>query len=553
MTAHVSYPVTEPATSSLPLSERLLVWLVPGAFWVLALGWAAVNLLPPVNFDEALILAISERWLGGERLYIDLIDVNPPLIFVLNLVPAAIERLTGIGGPVALVLSILAFIAVSIRLSLKMIPLVVGTTMDSATRLILPPLIVIALVIFPGDMFGQREHLMVVSLIPYMLLAAARIQGAPIPLARRIGIAVFGAVGLAIKPHFLAIAVLIELFVLVRRGAVALRDPVPWIMTALFIGYPIAIWLWLPEYYFSVVPLVMSAYEKIGTASPVIILLGNQLVPALTILVPFGIAAFIGRFSALIRVVVLAGLGASISGVVQGKGWSYHLLPAQILEVVLAGLMAAALVDSMIASKLRPTSENETGSAPVGLAPRAMIGLVLLMFISLSVYVRSTFYDQWGFKYTAAAQLTDIVKPYAEGKSILVLSPGVYPIFPMLNYSHAKMALRFETIWPLQGAYSGCVPNAPRYHAPQDVTLSERAMNQAVVEDFAKYRPPLVIIDKIAGISRCRGKNFDLLEYFLRQPQFAEEMAHYDFLTQFDRYIIYKRRPDDDGGEIQNH
>jgi hypothetical protein len=252
-------------------------------------------------------------------------------------------------------------------------------------------------------------------------------------------------------------------------------------------------------------------------------------------------------------VVVLAGLGASISGVVQGKGWPYHLLPAQMLEVVLAGLMAAALIDSMIASRLRSVSETEIGPAPLGSVPRAMIGLVLLMFVSLSVYVRSTFYDQWGFKYTAAAQLTDIVKPYAEGKSILVLSPGVYPIFPMLNYTHAKMALRFETIWPLQGAYDHCVANAPRYHAPQDVTRSERALDQAVIEDFAKYKPPLVIIDKIAGISRCGGKDFDLLEYFLHQPQFAEEMAHYDFLMQYDRYIIYKRRPGDDGGEPPNH
>jgi hypothetical protein len=550
MTAHVSYPVTEPVISSLSLSERLLVWLVPGAFWVLALGWAAVNLLPPVNFDEALILAISERWLGGERLYIDLIDVNPPLIFVLNLVPAIVERITGISGPVALVLSILTLIAVSIRLSLKMIPLVTRITRDGATELILPPLIVIALVIFPGDMFGQREHLMAVALIPYMLLAAARIQEVPIPLGYRIGIAVFGAVGLAIKPHFLAIAALIELFVLVKRGSPALRDLVPWLMAGLFVSYAIAIWIWLPQYYFSVVPLVMSAYEKIGTASSMTILLGNQLAPALIALVPFGIAAFLGRFSALIRVVVLAGLGASISGVVQGKGWSYHLLPAQIIEVILAGLMAAALIDSMIASKERYASEAGTDRSSVGSAARAMVGLVLLMFVSLSIYVRSTFYDQWGFQYTAAAQLTKIVKPYAEGKSILVLSPGVYPIFPMLNYAHAKMALRFETIWPLQGAYSKCVPTGPRYHSPKDVTPSERVLDQAVAEDFAKYRPPLVIIDKIAGISRCDGKDFDLFEYFLHQPQFAAEMDHYDFLTQYDRYMIYKRRPISNGNEL---
>jgi predicted RNA-binding protein associated with RNAse of E/G family len=54
-----------------------------------------------------------------------------------------------------------------------------------------------------------------------------------------------------------------------------------------------------------------------------------------------------------------------------------------------------------------------------------------------------------------------------------------------------------------------------------------------------------VIIDKVAGIDYCGGKDFDLLEYFLRWPAFASEMEHYDLLKQYDRYIIFKRRPDD--------
>lgn len=541
MTTNVSYSTAEPALARASLSDRLLELAVPGAFWLLTLTWAVANLFPPINFDEALILTISERWLGGERLYIDLIDVNPPLIFILNLVPAALERFTGIGGPVALVLSILAFCAVSIWLSLKMISLVVGPD-DRATRLMLAPLVVVALVIFPGDNLGQREHLMVVALMPYLLLAAARIRGAEVPLARRIGIAVFAAIGLALKPHFLAIPALIELYVLAQRGwRPALRDPVPWVMAALFVAYPIAIWIWLPQYYTSVVPLVMSSYESLGTASYMTILLGNQLGPALIVLVPLGIAAFVGQFSPLIRVVVLASLGASVSGVLQGKGWPYHLVPAQTLAVVLSGLMIAALVDRMMVARAQ-TARDKTGTGGVGISARAVVGITLLSFVSLSVYIRSTFYDQWGYKDTIVPQLVKIVKPYAAGKSILILSPGVYPLFPMLNYAHAKMALRFETIWPLQGAYNGCAVTDPRYHDAQHVTLSERVFDQAVLDDFDKYQPPLVIIDKDPGIDWCGGKEFDLLEYFLRKPRFAAEMTHYDLLQQYDRYLIFKRQ-----------
>ena len=57
------------------------------------------------SFGAALALA-------GERLYVDLVDINPPLIFVLNLIPAAIDRLTPINGPTALTLCTLGWIAI---------------------------------------------------------------------------------------------------------------------------------------------------------------------------------------------------------------------------------------------------------------------------------------------------------------------------------------------------------------------------------------------------------------------------------------------------------
>lgn len=63
-----------------------------------ALLFLPAVLAPPVNHDVAAILSFSQRWLGGERLYTDLIDVNPPLIFVLNLIPAGLASWTKPGS-----------------------------------------------------------------------------------------------------------------------------------------------------------------------------------------------------------------------------------------------------------------------------------------------------------------------------------------------------------------------------------------------------------------------------------------------------------------------
>ena len=64
----------------------ITLFLAPAIFFLVTI------LLPPLNHDVAAVLDFSRRWLGGERLYVDLVDVNPPRIFMLNLVPAAIAR-----------------------------------------------------------------------------------------------------------------------------------------------------------------------------------------------------------------------------------------------------------------------------------------------------------------------------------------------------------------------------------------------------------------------------------------------------------------------------
>lgn len=514
-----------------------MMWLVPGVFLVLPLVWAIVYLLPPANFDASLILAVSQRWLDGERLYVDLIDVNPPLIFAVNLIPAFIAKLTGISAPSVMIGCILVLICCSLWLSTKLLPLALDNS-DRTVRMMVLPLMLFALVIFPGEIFSQREHLMLITLFPYMLLACARIAAAPVPSGRRVAIAILSAVGFALKPHFLAIPALIELFVISRQGFKSWAcDFVPWLMAALIASYPIAAWIWTPEYFTQVLPLVMSAYSKVGGATTLTVLLGNQLGPALLIMIPLGIAAYVARLPNLIRIIVLAGLGAAISGLIQDKGWPYHLFPAQALAYVLTGLTVAAALDRM------PHHNQSNASDDVPTTSRAALGAMMLAFIAVTLNIRSTFYDQWGFSESPAAQLARIVKPNAEGSYVLILSPGVYPHFPMLNYAHAKLGLRFQTIWPLQGSYEDCTDDEPRYHTRDKMPNAEKVLDDAVIADFAKYRPPLVIIDKVPGIKYCGHKDFDLIEYFSRQPGFAAEMAHYDLLTQYDRYIIFKRRP----------
>ena len=86
---------TAPTPPSVPARvERLL--LLP--LFVLPVLWLAGYFFPPINHDVAAILDVSARWVHGERLYVEIIDENLPLTFVVHALPILTARILP-GGP----------------------------------------------------------------------------------------------------------------------------------------------------------------------------------------------------------------------------------------------------------------------------------------------------------------------------------------------------------------------------------------------------------------------------------------------------------------------
>ena len=146
---------------------RFLALLPAAAFLLVALS-------PPLNHDVAAVLNFAERMLAGGRLYADLIDVNPPLIFVLNLLPAAIGAWTPLDAVQGLLVCLLGFCALSAWLALRL-GRPAAAPVEAACLGVALPLLTLA----AGYDFGQREHLMAVAALPYLVLAARRIEGVP--------------------------------------------------------------------------------------------------------------------------------------------------------------------------------------------------------------------------------------------------------------------------------------------------------------------------------------------------------------------------------------
>ena len=159
----VSSRPARPATRRAPPWLALLPALLP------ALLFLVLVLSPPLNQDVAAVLSFAERMVGGEQLYTDLIDVNPPLVFLLNLPPAWLASVTPLDGVQALQLCLLAFSGAVGWMCWRLAP--PRGVAEAAMLLALLPLVLL----LAGYDFGQREQIMAAAALPYLFLAERQI------------------------------------------------------------------------------------------------------------------------------------------------------------------------------------------------------------------------------------------------------------------------------------------------------------------------------------------------------------------------------------------
>jgi len=489
-----------------------------------AIAFLLMVLAPPLNHDVAAILNFAERWVAGERLYRELIDVNPPLIFVLTAIPAAIAHWTPLDGPESLLICVLGLCFMAWRMIARLRQGMAEGPVEQATLDALVPLAIL----LPAYDVGQREHLMALFALPYAWLAARRIAGLATPAWLAWGVTLAAALAFALKPHFLGVPLLVEALVLARRGRPAFRDPLPWGMAGIWLAYLASLPVFFPAYVNIVLPLIPDFYLGNGGIGLLDVLQTAPFAPAalaVLALSPFALHPRAGPVAAPLAAV---GLGGLLSAWVQHKGWSYHVVPMAMAGALLGSLLAARWLDHVL------PPARARAAAP-GLAVVGALAVFLVQIRGESPW-RQIWYDQ-----LRDGQLTAVLRREVAGERLLVLSPDIYPVYPALNYARARSTLRTMNLWMLVGAYGQCEEGAPRYRGPWEMSRPEFLVYRTVAEDFSRAPPAGVLVAREQGIPRCDGEAFDPIAYFSRHPAFAETWRRYTRAIQMDTYVLYLR------------
>jgi hypothetical protein len=119
--------------------------------------------------------------------------------------------------------------------------------------------------------------------------------------------------------------------------------------------------------------------------------------------------------------------------------------------------------------------------------------------------------------------------------------------YPLNNYSGARSTSRFPQLCIYAAAYMDQIAgSAPlRYHAPDEMSPSERYLNQAVFEDLRDQRPKVLVVLQHARDLPVNGfRRLDYVAYFRRDPRIANLLDRYQLRADLDDFLVYERIPD---------
>jgi hypothetical protein len=508
--------------------------------WLLALAVAAIGVLPPllgrVIPDTAFLLFAAERVLDGARLYVDIIEVNPPLVVWLNLPVVVLARAVGVGPATVYQLSV-AFLAMSsllgARWALKLLP---GGGDPRVRRVTLLALVIAVLPLARAD-YGEREHLAMLLGLPFLLLMAPRLEHGRVPPFGALAAGLAAGIGIALKPHFV-LAALAREGVLAARTGRAYRPGWETIAVAVVgIAYLGIVALLAPEYATVVADLAGPYHRFLRNGFLLTALLGDGTALAITGLMVGSVLLAHARRPAL-WVTMLTGTAAFwASAVLQFKGWRYHFLPSMAFGLV---LLAIAWYDAE--RPLAPWSRRLFAAIAFGVC-----ALAVAQAVGESVYQAATAERaQWDPDPDMLA-LVSVVRERAAGRPVLVLSGNMASAWPLLSYAGAVPVLRYTHPWPVVAALQDALRDeAPLdLHGPEARGPLERAFVTDLIADIGA-RPPALIVELRPGPDRPPWgiRRIDWLAFLRTEPSLAAMLDEFELAGEVGQYRIYQRRSD---------
>lgn len=518
-------------------------------FWLgIALAMVAVALVglwqtpERINHDCALYLQQADLLLDGAVPYRDFVDTNPPLIIYLNVPPAALARTLGLSPIIvfhALVLALLVISGLEVHFLLRQRRM----SLPAAGRgLVLLAWIAAYFVIdWRGDT-GQREHLFMLLYVPYLFLRILRYRGGSVANRLAILLGLQAGLGASLKPHFLLLAVNVEIVLLLAtfRRRTLLR-PENLVLVGVVAAYLLH-WLVVPaamrEAFFGRwLPLIRYGYSAYNVSF--------REVAATVLSSPISLAGLAAAFTAMLlcgqrlvrlhhHLVALAALldMALVLIFLQQKGWSYHSIPLDVAGLLCLALLAVEGDRLLAGGRVRRT---------IGYGHWAAGALLVGVLVAVWFTERT----RNPLEPPAFAALRQIVLQHSQPDDrVLVVATSTQPAYPLLVQTGRRPGSRYLCSFPIAFFYARTKPakgGAAIYRRGDNAPAEEQQFLAELADDVARRQPRLIVVQDSPGWLGLPAR-FNTFEYLAQVGWVEKALAPYRELRGPEGWKVFARK-----------
>ena len=499
------------------------------------------------NPDSSWLIYAAGRMAEGQVPYVDFMETNPPLILWISLLPVLLGKLFSLSPftvfPILVTLLNLASLYLTARVMRE-------NSMLAGKQVFHSVLLYIAFGFFllSPAVYGQRELLFITLVLPYLVQSLSP-QRSEKSAAIDLIIILMAAIGFALKPFFLLLWGLNELYKAIQERSFmslfALRN---WIIGFVQLLYFAAIYSLTPEYINTIIPAVIAtyfAYETLWFSILKIIAIVSGIALVLALM-----ARPHSDYRKIITRMLVWMFACAMLMVVQRKDWLNHLYPMVFMAGFVVVMVLLYLVEiwreiGLLIGRLRFTA--------------LCVSVAALL---AGIYVDGKF---WYFIYKHPSvihtRLLAEINKHAEGKHVYSLAFNMQSAFPVIALSKGIFHGSFYQLWPM----SGLIIREQQGKNTEDMKSARQFFYDNLVKDFSSYPPELVWVDENVNLEKIADydiepENRDIIKVLSRDVRFFVLWQNYEKIGEIEgdkpenkdlkegekpmqpeRYSLYKR------------
>ncbi len=518
--------------NTLAYQEKSFAFFCTASFFALCLiliPWLSSYWEQVPNTDVTYITLSAGRMLDGLRMSEAYYDTNMPLSIMAQIPAAALAKFTGIPIYYAISIYALSLLALSLAAVAKL--LTYFKELGVEQRIIILSAYLYANTMLADYDFGQKDHLLGMALFPLVLTQILITRKTTLPNALKISVLAAGSFFILIKPHFgiVPACIFIHRSLTQRRLSVVFDKDFLW-LAGMAIGYIAVLFFFFADFLTIILPDVITYYasdisEKVVATGVILILKA---------IVPFFIAQlFFKNAPSLISAFSLITALCFIPFIMQGKGWAYHALPADMFLYSTAILLVSYSIYASINALRKPKIPSITARAASFILPMAALFALVIKSYALP---HTHSYTHADYKNTEFVnRIEQCITKYRDDCTFIMLNDVLNITQELQIYTGANNALRFPYQWfipKMLNAQKSLDEGKPSTLSQEELDAAINKYMKMIAEDFERHDPKLIFVAHIPNPAN-REKLFDLRSYTIEK---APEL----FTPIWDRYELEK-------------